>query len=97
MTRYAWQTTRRLARSREMRQPARTASTIVRAIMERLDASGLTYPQFVRRLGVSETTVSNWRHGRTMPNLMQVEAMAEILDLQLSIIAMDKPNDMDEA
>ncbi len=61
-----------------MSQPVRRTFDIVKA-KARLGASGKTYVDLGRRLGVTRQAVGHWFRGRGEPDVQQMKRMAEVL------------------
>jgi Predicted transcriptional regulators len=66
------------SRPTSMSQPVRRTFDIVKA-KARLGASGKTYVDLGRRLGVTRQAVGHWFRGRGEPDVQQMKRMAEVL------------------
>lgn len=48
--------------------------------------SGMTQPEFAKKIGVSLSTVINWEKGRTEPNASQLRTISELSGVPMDFI-----------
>lgn len=61
------------------KKPARSASPVVRALFDAIDASGYTYTKIASGTGVSPVTLSYWKHGKNAPRWVDFENVARFV------------------
>lgn len=67
------------------KKPARSASPLVRALFDQIDASGLSYTQIAKATGVSAVTLSYWKHGKNAPRWVDFENVAMFLGCSIKL------------
>lgn len=63
---------------------------IGKRIMKLRAESGLNQERFAEAVGVSHTAVSNWEHGRTMPNVYYLRRMCDVFHVSADSIVYGK-------
>lgn len=63
----------------------RTASPVIRQLIDEIDRTGLSGREIERDAGVSRVTISRWRHGRGSPRITDFEAVARYLGYRLKL------------
>lgn len=69
--------------------------TIASYLHDHLVATGLTEVEAADMLGVDQTQVSRWRRGQTVPRRGNLEALAELLDVDVDDL--ERARDVSEA
>lgn len=77
---------RRLKLSKSKRKAPRTSIRIVRDLMLAFDQTDMMVSELAAKLGNTDETIKNWRHGHSMPQLDQLEAMAQVLGYRLVVV-----------
>lgn len=72
--------------------PLRTASRILRDLLERLEEDGLNHRQIAELAGVHRVSISNWRSGKYTPDLLTIEALAQATGYRL-VLTKELPPD----
>lgn len=55
-------------------------------VKELRHAHGLTQVELAQRLSITQTAVSQWEKGRTMPDISQLTQMSKIFDVSINYI-----------
>lgn len=71
------------------REPSKTASPVTRDLMAILDETGLSARRLSKSLGISNVALSNWRHGRRSPRLIEFEVAAEAVGYRLVLVPIE--------
>lgn len=74
------------------KKPARTSIRVVRELFEIIDARGLTLAEAGRPARKHPVSMSQWRHGKVSPLLVDFEAVAEGLGYRLVLEPLDQSN-----
>ena len=69
------------------KQPARSASPIIRALFDAMDENRLSYDEVADMSGVSRTAIATWKHGRHAPRLVDFEAVAQSIGYEITLRA----------
>lgn len=69
------------------RKAARTASPAVRALIDIVDASGLSYRAIEARAGVYQHCLTSAKTGKVSPSIDKVEAVGEALGFRLAWVS----------
>ena len=64
-------------------KPIRTASYVVRQMLQEMDARGVSQKSVADALGLTGAAVSNWKAGHCAPDAITVEAFAQVLGYRL--------------
>lgn len=67
------------------RLPPRSASLTLRQLFARMDEDRRSAAEIATRIGITPVALSNWRSGRTSPDILSVEAFAEVLNCRLIV------------
>lgn len=63
--------------------PNLTAKSVTKKIAAAIDASTLTHRQIAAKLHVHENTIGNWKKGPGVPNVVELQQLARVLNLPL--------------
>ena len=72
------------------------AVPLVRELFARIDETGLSLGSFGERCGYSIVSLSQWRHGRSIPVLPAVVDMAEAAGYRLEFVPIQAENKVDD-
>lgn len=63
----------------------------------RMAELGLTQSQIAERISRSQSTLACWLSGRNIPNLNDIEALAQALEMEPAVLAYGSPAPLHEA
>lgn len=66
------------------REPT-TASYVLRALFREVERQGMTQDRLAGLIGRHQPAITAYRHGRHEPGITTVEAMAEVLGLEITV------------
>lgn len=81
-----------LAKGRVRNTPC-TISPLIRDLISKLDATDYSQSSLARALGMTPSSLSQWRNGRANPSLLVIEEAASLLGYRLALVKMDAQND----
>ncbi len=70
-------------------KPPRTVSPVLRQLFTALDDRNLTVRELARRAGMNPNHISDWKHGRNSPGLVNIEAAAQVIGYRLALVPDD--------
>ena len=70
-------------------KPPRTSVPVLKTIFAAIDASTMSHREVAKRAGLTNVALSRWRKGENTPNVADVEAVANVLNLTITVVPRD--------
>lgn len=71
--------------SKWSKKETRTASHMVRQLVNIMDASGKSYGEIAKKAGVHRATITYWKRGHHLPKLHDFETVAQALGYEIEL------------
>lgn len=71
------------------REPPRADVPLVRELFAKIDEAGMSLGAFGERCGYSIVSLSQWRHGRSKPQIPALVDMAEAIGYRLEFVPIE--------
>lgn len=59
--------------------------------------NGMTQAELGKRLGVDQTTVSKWEHGKANPSFSKIPEIAKVLECEIGELFQDRITNLSQA